>query len=181
DTPSPIEQPKPATDRRVALRAVVKAGTIAAVLSLVPGLAVLALPLAGFICVLLYRRASIGEGPNPVAGFRLGAKTGIVGFLIFAVVRLLSIVAMHAENTVRAAAIEAVQRTGSFYTDQQIRDAIELLKSPEGLAFCLIVSGVIVCVIFAVLCGIGGAPSPALLPPPRPPPHPPPPPPALPL
>jgi hypothetical protein len=163
ETPFSIEQPKLATDRRAGWRAVVNAGTVAAVLSLIPGLAVLALPLAGLICVLLYRRAGISEELTPGAGFRLGAKAGIAGSLILAAVRILTMLAMHAEDTVRTAAIEAVQRTGWLYSDQQIKDAVELLKSPGGLAACLIISVVVVCAIFALLCGIGGAVSAALL------------------
>ena len=138
------------------------AGTVAAVLSLVPGLAVLAMPLAGFICVLLHRRARTAEELTPGAGFRLGAKTGIVGSLILALIKLSSLVAMH-EGTVRTAAIEAVQRSGSFYSDQQVKEAVELLNTPGGLAFSLIVGAIVVSAMFALLCGIGGAASAALL------------------
>jgi hypothetical protein len=153
----------PAIDRRTTWRAVVNAGTVAGVLCLVPGLAIFALPLAGLICVLLHRRATMAKELTPGAGFRLGAKAGIVGFVILALVRILSTFAMHAQDTVRTSAIEAVQRTGSFYNDQEIKEAVEVLKTPGGLAFSLIVGALIVSAIFAILCGIGGAVSAALL------------------
>ena len=152
----------PAIDRRTTWRAVVNAGTVAGVLSLVPGLAIFALPLAGLICVLLHRRATMAKELTPGAGFRHGAKAGIVGFVILALVRILSTFAMHAQDTVRTSAIEAVQRTGSFYNDQEIKEAVEVLKTPGGLAFSLIVGALIVSAIFAILCGIGGAVSAAL-------------------
>lgn len=160
EIPRSIEDAKPANDRRAASRAVMNAGTVAGVLSLVPGLAVLALPLAGFICVLLYRRANISGELTPSAGFRLGAKAGIIAALILGVVKTLSLLA---ENGLRTAAIENVQRVSSFYTEQHVKETVEFLKTPGGLAVFLIVNAVVVSVLFIILCGAGGAVSAAIL------------------
>ena len=71
------------------------------------------------------------------------------------------ILATHTD--LRTVAIEAVLRAGSLYGDQQVREAIEYLKTQEGLTFFLIFGAVAVGVLFVVLCGLGGAVSAALL------------------
>jgi hypothetical protein len=130
---------------------------------MVPGLAILALPLAGSLSVLLYRRNSSEAEPRPGTGFRLGATTGVIGCVVFVGLKTLSIVAKHAESSLRADAIEAVQRAGSLYSDSQVREMVELLKSPEGLAFYLLLTALVMCVLFVLLSGLGGAISAALL------------------
>jgi len=139
------------------------AGIVAGILSMVPGLAILALPLSGTFCVRLYGRHSSARDLTASVGFRLGARAGAIASLVFLVLNALRILGVHAENAVRNGAIEAVQRTGHLSSDQQVRETIELLKTPEGLAFFLILGAFVVCVLFVVLCGLGGAVSAVLL------------------
>ena len=130
---------------------------------MVPGLAILALPLSGTFCVRLYGRHSSAGDLTAGVGFRLGARAGVIASLVFLVLKALRILGVHAEDAVRNGAIETVQRTGQLYSDQQVREMVELLKTPEGLAFFLILGAFVVCALFVVLCGLGGAVSAVLL------------------
>jgi hypothetical protein len=157
-----LRNPAAASARRAAFRATVNAGTVAAILSLIPGLAILALPLAGFLCVLLYRRHSSTGDPSPGMGFRLGARAGALGSLIYVVCQAI-VMRAHNMNEVRDILIEAAKRTSFMSSDQQVQRTIEFLKTPQGPVVYLILGAVMVSALFVILSGVGGAMAAALL------------------
>ena len=158
-------QSQPKLDRRAAFRAAMNAGIVAAVLSLIPvkGSFAFALPFAGFLCVLLYRRYGKGEDPSPGLGFRLGVWAGLAGFAILMVLTVISTLGFHAQNELRNTLIEAVQQAQSRYTDPQSRETLAEFLTPGGLAILMVLGSAFTCVFFAVLSGVGGAVSAALL------------------
>ena len=143
------------------------AAIVAAVLSLVPmkgsSAFVFALPFAGFLSVLLYRRYSSGTEPSPGLGFRLGAWTSVIGFAILIILISISTLGFHGQNELREQLIHAVRQAQSRYTDPQSREALERYLTPGGLAIWMVLCSAFLCVLFAILSGIGGAVSAALL------------------
>jgi hypothetical protein len=151
--------------RRAGFRAAVNAGAVAAVLSLIPvgGSFLFALPLAGFLCVLLYRRYSSAAEPTPGMGFRLGAGTGLAGFVILITLNAIATLGYHAQDKVHDTLIQLLRQTQSNYADPQMRQTMEYFMTPGGLAFLMVFGSAFMCVLFVLLSGIGGAISAALL------------------
>jgi len=141
------------------------AGAVAAVLSAVPisGSFIFALPLAGFLCVLLYRRYHTAGEPTPGLGFRLGAGAGLAGFIILMTLMAISVVGFHGQDQSREAMLQVVRQAQARYTDPQMRQSLEYFLTPQGLAFLMVFASALMCVLFALLAGIGGAVSAALL------------------
>jgi hypothetical protein len=161
----PIRPAPAAWSRRAAFRAVMNAGVVAAVLSSVPvgGSFIFALPLAGFLCVLLYRRSNGGEDPTLGVGFRLGAGAGLAGFVIFMLLAAIETLGFHQQNELRAAMIQAVQQAQARYSDPQARETLTYFMTPEGLAFLMVFGSAFMGVVFVILSGVGGVVSAALL------------------
>jgi hypothetical protein len=172
-TPPPIrvedqfsfQQPAAGSDRSAALRAAMNAGVIAAVLSSLPlGPAfIFALPIAGFLCVLFYRRRSLAEEPSPGAGFRLGALTGLFGFAIFVVLTAVETLVFRAQNELRDAMIQAIRQAQARSADPQARQMLDYFMTPQGLVFMMVFGFIFMCIAFVLLSGIGGAISAGLL------------------
>ncbi len=160
-----VQRPAAGSDRNAALRSALNAGVIAAVLSSLPlGPAfIFALPLAGFLCVLFYRRRSLTEEPSPGAGFRLGALTGLFGFVIFIVLTALEILVFRAQNELRDAMIQAVRQAQARSADPQARQMLDYFMTPPGLVFMMVFGFIFMCIAFVLLSGLGGAISAGLL------------------
>jgi hypothetical protein len=143
----------------------VTAGVFAAVLSSIPvgGSFIFALPLAGFLCVLLYRRHSAMGEPTVSLGFRLGAGAGLAGFIILILLATIGTLGFHTQNELRDAMMQAVRQAQSRYADPQARQTLEYFVTPGGMTFLMIFGSAFMCVLFVILSGIGGAISAALL------------------
>ena len=159
----PISYQVASFDRQAAVRSALNAGAIAAVLSLLPFGFILALPLAGFLGVLLYRRRSSAQAPSPGAGFKLGALCGVFGFAIFIILTAVNTLAFHAQKEFRSAMVEAVRHAQARNPDPQARQMLEYFTSPQGLVVMMALGFVFICVAFVLLSGLGGAMSAALL------------------
>ena len=154
-----------ASNWRAKYRSALVAGGLAAVLSMIPiGPAfVFALPLAGFVSVLLYWRHSTSGEPTPGAGFRMGASAGLAGFIILAMLAAVQTTAFHGENELRASLIQAVKQSQERYADPQARQTLEYFMTPDGLIYLMIFGSLFMCVLFVLFAGIGGAMSAVLL------------------
>jgi hypothetical protein len=147
------------------LRAAFYAAIVGAVLSLVqPGASfVLALPIAGFLSVLLYRRLSLKNEPSPRAGFRLGAISGLFVFGLLMILIATGTLAFHSEADTHAQVIQIIQQAQARNPDPQARPVFEYFMTPQGMALMMIVGFVFMAVLFVLLSGIGGAISASLL------------------
>lgn len=152
-------------DARAELRSAFYASIVGVVLSLVQPQAsfVLALPLAGFISVLLFRRLSRGTEPSLRAGFRVGAFTGLFVFGLMILVVAAGTLAFHNEADTHAQVIQVIQRAQARNPDPQARQAFEYFMTPQGMALMMAVGFVFMCVLFVLLSGVGGAISASLL------------------
>jgi hypothetical protein len=150
-------------DAHVELRSALYAGIIAAVLIIIqPASLILAMPLGGFLSVLLHRRRSMGEDPGPRAGFRLGAFTGLFAFGLLLLIAV-GTLAFHAQGDMHAHIVRIIQQAQARSVDPQAKQVADYFLTPEGMAFMMIFCVVFMCVLFVLLSGIGGAISASLL------------------
>jgi hypothetical protein len=150
-------------ERSIALKSALKGGAIAAALCLFPMGFVLAMPLAGFLAVLFYGRQSWRAEPSRRSGFRLGTLAGFFGFVIFAALAAIIIVASGDADQFRRQYLEALQRAHAHYSDPQQLRTLEYLMTPQGLTIGLAVSVVLIGIFFVLLSGVGGAVSASIL------------------
>jgi MFS family permease len=158
-----LERTRTTLDRGNVLRAAIAAGVIAGLLSMLPLGFILGSPLGGFLSVLLYRRRSWSADPSRSAGFRLGALSGLFGFLIFAVLASMQVLLLHGGNEVREAMIEAVRRQQARNPDPQARQMLDYFLTPHGLMTMVIVGLILMGILFVLLSGVGGSFSATLL------------------
>jgi hypothetical protein len=140
------------------------AGLLAAVLMLVPlagfGLGMLA---AGVLAVLLYRRRVPESNLTPGAGARLGAVSGALGFAMFAIFSAVEILVFHTGSEINAAMLQAVNQAAARSSDPQAQQALEYLRSSQGLALVMALGLVVMFLAFLIFSSIGGAIGAALL------------------
>jgi hypothetical protein len=152
-------------DAKAELRAAFYAAIVGAVLSLVqPGASfALALPIAGFLSVLLYRRFSLKSDPQPRTGFRLGATSGLFAFGLLMIVIAAGTLAFHNEADTRAQVIQVIHQAQARNPDPQAKPVFEYFMTPQGMALMMAVGFVFMGALFVLLSGIGGAISASLL------------------
>jgi len=158
-----LERKRTTLDRGNLLRAAIAAGVIAGLLSMLPLGFILGSPLGGFLSVLLYRRRSWSADPSRSAGFRLGALSGLFGFLIFAVLASIQVLLLQGGNEVREAMIEAVHRQQARNPNPQAGQMLDYFLTPHGLMMMMVVGLILMGILFVLLSGIGGSISATLL------------------
>jgi len=133
-----------AMNRRIAVRAAIKAGVLGVFIGMIPLLGVV---LTGALAVYFYRRES--KFVLPVAlGARLGGAAGVVVFAINALFAVLTIL-FHAQQEYIDDLQKIAQRYGVNTATPQFQASIHNLFTPRGLASFFIIS--------LVLASIGGA------------------------
>ena len=152
-------------DAKAELRAAFYAAIVGAVLSLVqPGASfVIALPVAGFLSVVLYRRFRLKSEPSRRTGFRLGAITGLFAFGLLMIVIATGTLAFHSEADAHAQVIQVIQQAQARNPDPQARQVFEYFMTPQGMALMMVVGFVFMGTLFVLLSGVGGAISASLL------------------
>ncbi len=157
--------PPTSYNQNAALRAALHAGVVAAILSLIPlrSAFVFALPVAGFLCVLLYRRRVSGEELSVGSGFKLGSLAGLFAFALFVVLTAAATLVSHAENELREAMLQAIRQAQARSPDAQARQMLDYFTTPQGLVVMMILGFAFTGVMFVLLSGLGGSISAKLL------------------
>lgn len=160
-----FSKPARSGDAKAQMRAAFYAAIVGAVLSLVqPGASfVIALPLAGFLTLLLYRRFSLKSEVSPRAGFRLGAISGLFVFGLLMIVIAAGSLAFHSEADTHAQVIQVIKQAQARNPDPQARQVFEYFMTAQGMAIMMVVGFVFMGVLFVLLSGVGGAISASLL------------------
>jgi len=144
------------------LRAAIPAALLAAIVAFVV-IAASGMPLLGFalwaflggmFASALYRRRARFGGISPHAGARLGALSGVLGFLTATLLSSLQLLVFGGAKF-RTALEEQVRRSASG-ADPAVQQWLDYFLSPRGLAVMMIVSLVFTLAMFAVLASIGG-------------------------
>lgn len=159
-----LPKSKAQADAHAELRSALYAGMVGALLSMIHPLAsLMALPLAGVLSVVLYRRRSLANDPTRRVGFRVGALAGLFCFGLLTVLTAAETLASHTEADLHAAVVQVLQHAEARNADPQARPAFEYFMTPQGMAVFMILSFVFGCVLFVLLSGIGGTISASLL------------------
>jgi hypothetical protein len=141
-----------------AMPAVAVSGFLSALLMLVPlggfGLGMLA---AGVLAVLLYRRRVPDANLTPGAGLRLGAASGAIGFAAFAVFTAAEVFVFHGAGDINAAMVQAVNQAVARSSDPQARQALEYLKTAQGLNLVMALGLMVMFLAFLIFSSLGGA------------------------
>jgi hypothetical protein len=133
------------------------AGFIASILMLFPlGAFGLGMILAGVLSVIFYRWRNPGQTVTPGGGARLGAVSGLLGFVMFLCLAAISVsVAGGAE--LRKTLAQAVEQSASRAADPQSQRVLEFLRTPQGLVAIMIAGLAVAFVAFLILTSLGGA------------------------
>ena len=141
-----------------AVRAAALAGIISSVLMLFPrGAFIFGMVAAGVLSVVLYRRRNPSTELTPGMGARLGALGGVVTFTIFAVLSAVAALLFGGGAEIRKGILDAINQAAARNPDAQAQQAIEMFKTPAGMAFLMVAGMVVVFIAFLVLSSLGGA------------------------
>ncbi|HEX8813920.1 MAG TPA: hypothetical protein VF753_00315 [Terriglobales bacterium] len=147
-----------------ALSAASTAGLVAAVSMLIPAGALgLGIILAGYLSVRMYQRRLGLPTVSSGVGARLGALSGLLGFVLFVILIALEVLVFHSGADLHNALIDVVQQSISRTPDAQVREALEYFKTPAGLAVVMTMGLALMFAVFMILSTIGGAVGSALL------------------
>ena len=147
-----------------ALPATALAGLIAAVLMMTPFVAFgLGMLIGGSLSVVFYRRRNPVANITPRMGSRLGMASGILGGCIFTVLLSARTIMLHEWGQIRQKVIELVEQAAARNPDPQALQALEFLKTEQGIALLVTSALVGTMVAFVIFSGLGGALGAALL------------------
>ncbi len=108
----------------------------------------------GALTVLLYRRRR-PMAMTPGMGARLGVVAGLLGFFAFAIVASLELLATR--GALMRAFWAQVQQQAATNPNPAVREMVERLSSPEGMAVLFTMVLIFVLGFFLVFSSIGGA------------------------
>lgn len=116
----------------------------------------LGLLLAGFLSVYFYRRRNPFVHLTLKLGARLGAISGVLGFLITAIAAATAMSVLHSAGEIHALLLKPVQQYVSGSSDPQMQQVLEFYASPQGFIVMLILGSIMMLLIFLALSSMGG-------------------------
>jgi hypothetical protein len=136
-------------DRRIAVRAALKAGVLGVFIGMIPFLGIV---LTGALAVFFYRREN-GFVLPAALGSRLGGAAGVVAFAINALLITIRIFVFHGQQEYTDYILKIAQRFGANAADPDLQASIHNLLTPSGLAITFF----FVMIFTVVLASVGGA------------------------
>jgi hypothetical protein len=116
---------------------------------------VLGMAVGGAICVALYSRRQPLAHLTSAMGARLGAAAGLFGFVLFAAVQSLMLLASPGPE-IREAIRDAIRQAALQNPDPKVQEMMQSLLTPEGMAVIVILAMALFLVMFVVFGVIGG-------------------------
>ena len=139
-----------------ALSGSVAAAVLLALCWMIPGASLCLWTLAGgAVAVLLYQRRR-PVTVTPGMGARLGAVTGLLAFVVFAIVTSLELLATRGGN-LRTMLVQVLQQAAARNPNPEVQRMMERMTSPEGLALLVTLGMIMIFVAFLSLSAVGGA------------------------
>lgn len=114
----------------------------------------------GTIAVYAYRRRVPGAILGLGSGSLLGAISGLFGFLVFSVLATLEILLSHKGEELRRTLFDSMDKAvlnADPQLQQQFQEVIQQFKTPEGLAFFIVLTALFLCLMFIFFSILGGA------------------------
>ena len=132
----------------------------ALVMNFLGGLLGLGFIAGGITAVYAYRRRVPGAVLGLGSGSLLGAMSGFFGFVVFCLLAALEIVLSHKQDELRRRAFESMDKVvqnADPQLQQQFQELVLRFKTPEGFAFFIIFTCVVLCLMFIFFSFLGGA------------------------
>lgn len=141
-----------------ALPGALLAGLAIALSWIIPLAAFLLWPIAaGAFAVALYLRRRPQTAVTAGMGARVGAITGLFGFVIFAVLMAIDLMVLRGGGRLRQAMEQVIQQSAARNPNPQAQAMIRRLLSPEGVAVMITVVLIFFLAAFVACGSIGGA------------------------
>ena len=112
---------------------------------------------AGGLSVRFYRRRRPQTTISPGMGARLGALSGLLGFLFYTVPQAIRLAFFGLGGSVREAMQKAMEQSAAQSPDPRAQEMMRNLMSPEALAAFLTVLVVLFMLAFLLCSSLGGA------------------------
>ena len=148
----------PGIDWSQAVPAAALAGFFLAIAWVIPFLGFLLwLVVGGVVGIAMYRRRAPQATLTPGLGARLGAVTGLFGFVVFAMLFGLELLVSRGSGRFRQMLQQIVEQAASRNADPRAQQAIQQMMTPAGLALLVTLVLVLFLAAFIALSSIGGA------------------------
>jgi hypothetical protein len=116
---------------------------------------IIGMAIGGAACVAIYRRRLPFAAISSTMGARLGAVAGVFGFVVFAAVQSLLMLAAPGDE-MRQSLREAIQQAAAQNPDPKVQEMMHSLLTPEGMAVVVILAMVLFLIMFVIFGVIGG-------------------------
>jgi len=110
----------------------------------------------GLLAVVIYQAGKNGERVTAGIGARLGAAAGLIGFVIFATLSGLELIASRGSEELRNALREQLQQSAMRSGDPHAMELVQRFMTPEGTVVLVVVGMVLMLAAFLLLSSIGG-------------------------
>jgi hypothetical protein len=133
------------------------AGILVAVAVRVPQIIFLVWMLGGgLLAVVIYQAGKNGERVTAGIGARLGAAAGLIGFVIFATLSGLGLIASRGSEELRNALREQLQQSAMRSGDPHAMELVQRFMTPEGTVVLVVVGMVLMLAAFLLVSSVGG-------------------------
>lgn len=112
---------------------------------------------SGVLAVVFYRYRNPLIPIHAGAGARLGALSGLIGSGMSAVLSAVFVVVLHKGPAIRDFMVKSLEQNAARYPGPEYQAALEIIRSPSGLAMIMIFGAILLFVVFVVLSSLGGA------------------------
>ena len=158
DFPLPVAPAASVVQWSQALTAAALAGIVSAVLmNFFFGFFGIGIAAAGLLSVRMYRHRVGGTLLTPGTGARIGALSGVFGFVFFSIIAAAGTAAFGGRSELKAALLSSLEQAAARTADPQAQAVFEKMRSPEGLITLLALSLAFIFFLFVALSSLGGA------------------------
>ena len=111
----------------------------------------------GMLTVVIYRRRQHLGHVTASIGARLGAMAGFMGFVIFALLSLVQMLALRGTGQLQSALQQALKTSAERSGNPEAQQLMQQFLTPEGMRTLIILGIVLMLVLFVALSSLGGA------------------------
>jgi len=114
----------------------------------------------GIMAVYAYRRRVPGAVLGLASGSLLGAVSGLCGFLVFCALAAVEILLSKSGQEMRRIAFESMDKVvlnADPQLQQKLQEMVVRFKTPEGFAFFILFTCLLLCLMFIFFSILGGA------------------------
>jgi hypothetical protein len=119
--------------------------------------------IAGLLSVVFYRWRNAGADLTPGMGARLGAASGIFGFLMLLIFTSISATSPEGRSQMRKLLVGVVEQAAARATDPKAQHAMDFFRTPQGRVAIMVLLMAFAFVAFLISSTLGGALGAALL------------------